>query len=277
MPAREPHGFGTEATPRGRRGRLFVGTSGYVYPDWRGLFYPQHLPQREWLRFYAEHFSTVELNNPFYRLPTPATVRRWRDAVPKGFIFAVKASRFITHVKRLKDPEAPLAVFLERARELGRTLGPVLFQLPAQVPLDLPRLGRFLDALASQRLVPGLRVALEVRHPSWLSATAIGRLRAANVALCLADWPELRVTGPCTADFVYLRRHGSGVRYGGSYPVAMLAADARRTRRWLREGRDVYAYFNNDQAACAVRDGEQLRRLVGQSRPLGAVVCRVPV
>lgn len=245
-------------------GQLFIGTSGYVYPHWRERFYPRDLPQREWLRFYAGRFETVELNNPFYRLPTAEAFRAWREAVPEGFVFAVKASRFLTHVKRLKDPEEPLATFLERARELKETLGPVLFQLPGQLALDLPRLDRFLAALADQRLVPGVRAVLEVRHPSWLSPSALGRLRAAGVALCLADWPELPVPGPLTADFVYLRRHGSGSRYGGSYPDAMLQADARRVRRWLREAHDVYVYFNNDQAAFAVQDAQRLHNLVGQ-------------
>lgn len=265
MGAPEPGGSGTEGTLRGGPGRLFIATSGYVYPHWRGLFYPRDLPQRQWLRFYAERFQTVELNNPFYRLPEAEMFRAWAEAVPRGFVFAVKASRFITHVKRLKDPEEPLEMFFERARELEDTLGPVLFQLPGQFPLELPRLDRFLEALACQRVAPGLRAVLEVRHRSWLSRAALSRLRAAGVALCLADWPELRVTGPLTADFAYLRRHGSGARYGGSYPDAMPKGDARHIRRWLRGGRDVYVYFNNDQAAFAVQDAQRLRELVDHS------------
>ncbi len=245
-------------------GRLFIGTSGYVYPHWRGLFYPRKLTQRQWLSFYAEHFHTVELNSPFYGLPSPEAFAAWRDAVPKGFVFAVKASRFITHVKRLKEPEDSLRTFLERARNLKHALGPVLFQLPGTFHLDLARLDRFLEALARQRLVKGLRAVLEVRHPSWLAPVAISRLRAAGVALCLADWPDLPVTDPVTADLVYVRRHGSGVLYGGSYPAEMLRRDARQIRRWLREGRDVYVYFNNDQAAFAVQDARRLADLVGQ-------------
>lgn len=244
--------------------RFFIGTSGYVYPHWRGLFYPKELRQKDWLRFYAERFETVELNNPFYRLPEGRTFAAWRDAVPKGFVFAVKASRFITHVKRLRDPEEPLETFLDRARHLKHALGPVLFQLPPGFQMDLARLGGFLEALARQRIVTGLRVVLEVRHPSWLGRDAIGRLRASGVALCLADWPEVPVTGPVTADFVYVRRHGSGTRSGGSYPLELVKADARQIRRWLRDGRDVYVYFNNDQCGFAPQDARRLLDLVGQ-------------
>jgi uncharacterized protein YecE (DUF72 family) len=245
---------------------VFIGTSGYVYPHWRGLFYPEGLPQREWLRFYSERFNTVELNSPFYRLPDVETFEQWRDAAPKGFVYAVKASRFITHIKKLKDPEEPLKMFLERARALKHALGPVLFQLPGNFRLDLPRLEGFLRALSRQRVVRGLRAVLEVRHPSWLDREVIDRLGAARVALCLADWPELPVTGPLTADFVYLRRHGAGVRYGGSYPDKLLREDARKIRGWLSEGRQVYIYFNNDEAAFAVSDARRLVELVSRIR-----------
>ncbi|MBI4611794.1 MAG: DUF72 domain-containing protein, partial [Candidatus Rokubacteria bacterium] len=246
-------------------GRVFIGTSGYAYPHWRGLFYPERLAQREWLRFYAGCFATVELNNPFYRLPEAKTFRAWRDAVPKGFVCAVKASRYITHIKRLKDPEEPLGTFLARARLLEHALGPVLFQLPGNFHADLLRLDHFLDALARQRFVQGLRAVLEVRHPSWLERQATDRLATAGVALCLADWAECPVEGPVTADFVYVRRHGTSVRYGGSYPTRRLKEDARQIGGWLREGRDVYVYFNNDEAAFAVQDSRRLLELVGQS------------
>ena len=244
--------------------RVFIGTSGYVYPHWRGLFYPERLPQREWLRFYARHFETVELNNPFYRLPEAATFRSWRDAAPKEFVYAVKASRFITHIKKLKDPEEPLATFLERARVLAHTLGPVLFQLPGNFRADLERLDQFLVVLARQRFVKRLRAVLEVRHPTWLERDVTDRLTKAGVALCLADWPECPVEGPATAGFVYVRRHGAGLRYGGSYPDARLKEDAQRISDWLRQGRDVYVYFNNDQTAFAARNARRLIELAGR-------------
>jgi uncharacterized protein YecE (DUF72 family) len=241
-----------------RMGRCFVGTSGYVYKHWRGLFYPQALPVRDWLPFYAQHFDTVELNNPFYRLPSKAVFSAWRQTVPPTFVFAVKASRYLTHLKRLKQPSDPLRRFLTRAAALQATLGPVLFQLPAQFHLDVDRLRRFLRVLARQRYVPGLRAVLEVRHESWLVPEVFDLLTRANVALCLQDWREAPVRAPVTADFVYIRRHGTTHRYGGSYSDTMLRADARAIRAWLREGRDVCVYFNNDGNAYAVRNAERL-------------------
>jgi uncharacterized protein YecE (DUF72 family) len=256
---------------RRARGQLLVGTSGYVYDHWRGLFYPPGLPQRRWLSYYAERFPTVELNNPFYRLPAAATFEAWRRAVPPGFVFAVKASRFITHMKRLKDAARHLGLFLRRARRLGPALGPVLFQLPERFHADVERLDGFLAALGSQRLVPGLRAALEVRHASWLDAAVLERLSRAGVALCLHDSVALRVDGPVTADFVYVRRHGAGAR--GGYSRQALRADAERIAGWLAENRDVYVYFNNDARAFAVADALTLGRLLarrGAARRPGA-------
>jgi uncharacterized protein YecE (DUF72 family) len=242
-------------------GRLLVGTSGYVYGHWRRVFYPRDVPVRDWLPFYARHFATVELNRPFYRLPDARTFRRWAAQVPPGFVFAVKASRYLTHLKRLREPGPPLSRLLRRAVALGPALGPVLFQLPATFHADVGRLDAFLRALRRQRRAPGLRAVLEVRHPSWLAASVCERLREANVALCVADWRACPVRGPVTADFVYVRRHGAP-RRGGGYTDAMLRADARQIRRWLRQGRDVYVYFNNDAGGWAVRNARRLATLL---------------
>jgi uncharacterized protein YecE (DUF72 family) len=239
-------------------GRCFIGTSGYVYKHWRGLFYPPALPAREWLPFYAERFRTVELNNPFYRLPSKAVFASWRRTVPPGFIFAVKASRYLTHLKRLKQPSDPIRRFLTRAAALEDGLGPVLFQLPGRFHVDVDRLRRFVRVLGRQRYVPALRAVLEVRHESWLVPEVFDVLTGANVALCIQDWREAPVTAPVTADFVYVRRHGTTHRYGGSYSDGMLRADARRITEWLRDGRDVYVYFNNDGNAYAVRNAQRL-------------------
>jgi uncharacterized protein YecE (DUF72 family) len=241
-------------------GRLWIGTSGYVYPHWRRRVYPARLPARDWLPFYAGLFDTVELNNPFYRLPSRAAFAAWAAAVPPGFLFAVKASRYLTHLKRLREPRAPLDRLLRRVRPLARTLGPVLFQLPPQFHADLPRLATFLRVLGRQPHLPGLRVALEVRHPSWLVPETIDLLRKAGVALCLHDSRALAVTGPITAEFVYVRRHGHPGRRHGAYPAAALRADARRIRKWLGDGLDVYVYFNNDGGGAAVSDALGLRR-----------------
>jgi uncharacterized protein YecE (DUF72 family) len=247
------------------RGRLFVGTSGYVYPHWRRRFYPPGLPARVWLPFYAQHFATVELNSPFYRLPARTAFRAWRAAVPEDFVFAVKASRYLTHLTRLKNARAPLDRLLRRLKPLGPTLGPVLFQLPAQFHADAGRLGHFLKALERQRHVPGLRAVLEVRHASWLVPETFDRLRKAGVALCLHDARVQPVVGPVTAGFVYMRRHGTAARYRGSYPEVMLRADGRRIRSWLARGLDVYVYFNNDGGGAAVRNATRLRQLAGES------------
>ena len=248
---------------RGMRGRLYVGTSGYVYPHWRGRFYPPALPSRQWLAFYARHFDTVELNNPFYRLPAKAAFRGWQESVPGDFVFAVKASRYLTHLRRLKAPRAPLDRLLRRVQPLGTTLGPVLFQLPPNFHADGPRLRAFLAVLGRQRHVAGLRAVLEVRHPSWLGPDTVDLLVKAGVALCLHDTRGLRVTGPVTADFVYVRRHGTSARYRGSYPEARLRSDAAEIRRWLADGLDVYVYFNNDGGGAAIRNALRLRRLLG--------------
>jgi uncharacterized protein YecE (DUF72 family) len=242
-------------------GRVRIGTSGYVYPHWRGTFYPRGLSPARWLDCYARHFDTVELNNPFYRLPTRASFAAWRRAAPAGFVFAVKASRYLTHMKRLKAVGAPLRRFLGRASALEGALGPVLLQLPPQFHANRDRLERLVGLLERQRVVAGLRVALEVRHPSWLTGDIFARLERAGICLCFHDARALPVHAPLTADFVYLRRHGAA-GHGGSYDGRALAADARAVRAWRRQGRDVYVYFNNDARGFAVRNALRLRGLL---------------
>jgi uncharacterized protein YecE (DUF72 family) len=250
---------GALAGPENAMARWLVGTSGYVYRDWRRRFYPPGLAARGWLSYYAATFDTVELNSPFYRLPRAATFRAWAAAVPPHFVFAVKASRFLTHVKRLNDPGPPVTLFLRRARGLAGALGPVLIQLPSTFHLRLDRLDGLLRVLARRQNV---RWVLEVRHASWLVAEVFDRLARANVALCLHDWKEQPVAGPLTADFVYVRRHGTRRRYGGSYTEAMLQADAGRVQAWTHGGRDVYFYYNNDGRAAAIRNARRLVELL---------------
>jgi uncharacterized protein YecE (DUF72 family) len=221
------------------------------------------LRARDWLGYYAQHFDTVELNSAFYRLPSIAAYQGWRAQVPADFVFAVKASRYLTHMKKLKDPRDPLRRMLRRAHQLGPTLGPVLFQLPGSFRANLPRLDEFLLALDRQRYVRPLRAVLEVRHASWLKDPVIKRLESANVALCFHDWRAQPVTEPVTADFVYVRRHGtSPKKYHGSYTAAMLRGDARDIRAWQREGLDVYVYFNNDFEGHAWCNALTLKRLL---------------
>lgn len=237
----------------GAPGRLRVGCSGWQYRHWRGHFYPRDLPQARWFEHYSRVFDTVEVNNSFYRLPERATFEAWKARAPAGFLFAVKASRYLTHMKKLKDPEEPIARFFERATGLGRKLGPVLYQLPPRWPRDLERLADFL------RLLPRGRHAIEFREPSWYGAETERLLAKARVALCLHDMrgseSPLRMVGP----FVYVRFHGSGTKYGGRYPDEIIDEWAARLAKEILRGRDVYAYFNNDWGGHAPRDAVRLR------------------
>ena len=237
-----------------RRGQFRVGTSGYQYDHWRGIFYPAELPKSQWFAFYARHFDTVELNSTFYRLPGPHVFDAWREAAPPGLLYALKFSRFGTHRKRLREPAQPVRLFMSRARRLKSALGPVLVQLPPRWHANPDRLAGFLEALP-----PGARWAIEFRDPSWLCEPVFALLADHGVALCvhdmLAEHPRR-----LTADFTYLRFHGR--RYGGSYTPQQLSAQARRICALLAGGVDVYAYFNNDAEGHAVRNALDLRRYV---------------
>jgi uncharacterized protein YecE (DUF72 family) len=240
-----------------RRGELRVGTSGYQYDHWRRRFYPASLPKSRWLDFYARHFDAVEVNTTFYGLPKAETVARWRDAVPPGFRFALKFSRFGTHVKRLRDPEEPIARFLEVAEELGARLGPVLVQLPPHWHPHPERLDAFLAAAPRRH-----RWAVELRDPEWLCDEVLDVLRRRRAALCLHDALEDH-PHVLTTDWSYLRFHGSAPGHAGGYSPQKLSAEARRIRGWLARGVDVHVYFNNDRAGHAVADARTLRRYLG--------------
>jgi uncharacterized protein YecE (DUF72 family) len=242
----------TEATSTIR-----VGCSGWQYRHWRGDFYPADLPVRLWYEYYAERFDTVETNNTFYRLPEAPVFRSWRERAPADFTFAVKASRFLTHMKKLKDPDAPLQLFFSRARELGRTLGPVLYQLPPRWPVNLERLEIFLRALPPRR-----RHVLEFREASWYRDDVFALLAKHHVALCLHDMQGsasgLLDVGP----FVYVRFHGTE-RYSGSYSDERLGWWAEWMAQRAKAGKAIYAYFNNDVGGHAPRDAVRLRRMLG--------------
>jgi uncharacterized protein YecE (DUF72 family) len=235
-----------------------VGCSGWQYRHWRGDFYPASLPSTRWLEHYAATFDTVELNNSFYRLPDPETFERWRERTPDEFLFAAKASRFLTHMKKLKDPDEPLARFFGHAAGLGSRLGPVLYQLPPRWALDLERLRTFVEALP-----PGVRHAIEFRDPSWYADEALALLDAAGVALCLHDMPGSASPRVRVGSFAYVRFHGTE-RYGGAYGDEQLDDWAGWMRAEHAAGRDVFAYFNNDIGGHAPRDAQRLgRRLDG--------------
>jgi uncharacterized protein YecE (DUF72 family) len=233
--------------------RYLIGTSGWHYEGWRGDFYPEDLPARKWLAFYAERFPTVELNNSFYHLPTEAAFKNWHDATPDNFTFAVKASRFITHIKRLNDIEEPLNNFMSRAALLGDKLGPVLFQLPPGFHRDDARLEKFL------KILPEGRHAIEFRHDSWFADEVYEALRRRGVAFCIFDMPRLKTPLVATADFIYVRFHGTAERYAGSYPDEALAQWAKNIKKLAKDLEAVYAYFNNDVGGHALKNAMTLR------------------
>lgn len=236
--------------------RFRVGTSGWQYDHWRGVLYPAELAKKHWFRRYAEEFDTVEVNNTFYHLPEAKVFDDWREQAPPGFLYALKFSRFGTHLKHLKDPEEPIARFLDRARHLKRTLGPILVQLPPHWKPDVPRLADFLSAAPARH-----RWAVELRDARWLRDDVLETLAQHGAALCLHDMIEDHPL-ELTTDWTYLRYHGKN--YAGGYTPQKLSADARRIQRWLDDGKDVYAYFNNDVGAHAVHDAKALARHVAR-------------
>ena len=234
-----------------------VGCSGWQYKHWRGDFYPHDLPQKRWFEHYARTFETVEINNSFYRLPEASTFAGWGSRAPLNFLFAVKASRFLTHMKKLKDPEEPVERFFSRARSLGRRLGPVLYQLPPGWKLDFARLEHFLQVLP-----PEIRHVIEFREPSWYADDVLRLLEGHRVALCLHDMPGSASGRQRVGPFVYVRFHGASGRYDGSYGEDRLNGWAEWLAAQRASGADVYAYFTNDVGGHAPRDAVILRRLL---------------
>ncbi|WP_067464875.1 DUF72 domain-containing protein [Actinomadura macra] len=226
-----------------------VGTSGWQYTDWRGVLYPSGLPQHRWLHHYAQEFRTVENNNAFYRLPDHATFERWRDATPPGFVMAVKASRYLTHMKRLHDPREPVARLMDAAGGLGGKLGPVLLQLPPTLRCAPERLD------ACLRCFPrGVRVAVEPRHPSWWTGEVRRVLERRGAALCWADRLGRPITPLWrTADWLYLRLHEGAASPRPLYGDRALRSWAHR----IAPADDAYVYFNNDQGAAAIRNAHR--------------------
>jgi uncharacterized protein YecE (DUF72 family) len=243
-----------------RRGRLRVGTSGWVYPHWRGPFYPADLPARAWFSSYRERFDSVELNTPFYHIPQPGTVERWRDESSPAFAFAVKGSRFITHNKKLKDPAEPLERFFEVMDRLGAKMAVVLWQLPPSWGFNAERLDAFLKAFRARER--DRRVCFEFRNPQWYALDSLAILRRWNAGFCVYDLAGHTSPIELTADFAYVRLHGNAGKYAGEYGGRGLRPWAQRIRGWLDRGVDCFAYFDNDQAAAAPRDAVLLRRQV---------------
>ncbi len=239
------------------KGAVHVGTSGWHYDHWEGAFYPDGLPKSDWLAFYGRHLRTVELNNTFYQLPEVGTVETWRETADEGFVFAVKASRYITHMKKLKDPEEAVDTFLVRIEALGQRLGPILFQLPPNWHFDGQRLRSFLEVLPLDH-----RYTFELRDPDWLNEKAYDILAEHGAALCIYDFHGRQSPKEVTADFVYVRLHGPYGAYQGKYETETLAGWAGAFSTWRNQGRDIYCYFDNDEAGYAVENAMELQAMV---------------
>jgi len=234
-----------------------IGTSGWHYDHWVGPFYPEGTTSDAFLSFYAQRFDTVEVNASFYRLPEESTLAAWRDGAPEGFTFAAKASRYLTHMKKLDDPSEPLDTFLTRMRTLGPKLGPVLFQLPPNWGFDAGRLASFLDALPSD-----LTAVFEFRDESWFDDRAYGLLRAHGATFCIYDLAGRTSPKVVTSDVAYVRLHGPGDAYEGSYDARTLSGWAGAFSTWASRGTDVYCYFDNDQAGYAPKNALRLAEML---------------
>lgn len=238
-------------------GSVHIGTSGWHYEHWEGPFYPPGMPKKEWLDYYVSELETVEINNTFYQLPQKSTLDAWRETVPERFVFAVKASRYITHMKKLKEPEEPVDTFLGRVRALGEHLGPILFQLPPNWHFNGRRLDAFLDLLPTD-----LHCAFELRDPDWLNEEAYEILSKHDAAFCIYDFHGRQSPKTVTTDFVYVRLHGPYDAYRGKYDTESLAGWAGAFSTWREEGRDVYCYFDNDEAGYAVQNALELQAML---------------
>ena len=246
---------GTATPPR-------VGCSGWNYRSWKGRFYPDDLKVSEWLSYYTTRFDTVETNNTFYRLPEQATFASWRRQMPASFVMAIKASRFLTHMKKLRDPDEPLQRLFARAAALGAQLGPVLYQLPGQFTRNLDRLEVFLQALPRTLHGRSLRHVMEFRDPSWYVTETFQLLEHYRVALCLHDKQGSVIDRPFVGPFVYARFHGTSGHYHGSYSDRALDTWARRLVEQYQDGKRVFAYFNNDPDAIATVNAQTLKTYV---------------
>lgn len=238
-------------------GAIHIGTSGWNYRHWFGRFYPPHLRQPEMLSFYAKYFETVEINNTFYRLPEIKTFNTWRDTAPEHFLFALKASRFITHMKKLTAPKTSSKKLFNRMRRLEETLGPILFQLPTGWPRNDERLANFLASLPAEH-----QYVFEFREASWFTRDIFDLLTKHNAAFCIHDFRGERTPKEITADFTYIRMHGPRkTAYSGSYPARVLKQWAEQIQSWQDKLRETYVYFNNDAEGNAIKNALTLREL----------------
>jgi uncharacterized protein YecE (DUF72 family) len=241
-------------------GTVFIGISGWQYDVFEGRFYPEGMKKTEQLSFYARHFQTVEINSTFYHLPKKTTVENWREKVPEGFIFAIKASRYITHMKNLKAPDETLPKFFDRIEPFRDKRGPILFQLPPNWQMKSDRLKSFVKALPE-----GYRYTFELRNPSWFTPTVITLLRDHGIAACIYDFNRRQSPILQTADFDYIRLHGPGKAYNDPYDRDALGRWADRIAGWSEDGRDVFMYFDNTKRGYAWENARTLQVMVASS------------
>lgn len=235
------------------KGKLYIGTSGWQYRHWKGTFYPDNLPGKGQFAYYATRFNTVEINNSFYKLPTEENFSDWKQRAPEGFIYSVKAPRFFTQAKKLLVSRDDLIRFITRCEILGNKLGVILFQLPPRWKVNPQRLEDFI-----KNLPRGLRYVFEFREPGWYDDRVYQVLRHYGCGFCIYELAGHLSPETVTADFVYIRLHGPGEKYQGSYPAATLRKWKRKAAAWQTGGRDVYIYFDNDEAGYAPANAQQL-------------------
>ena len=242
-------------------GEIRIGCSGWQYKHWRERFYPEGLPQTRWFAFYADHFDTVEINSSFYHLPKASTFEKWRDQAPPGFCYAVKANKFITQAKKLNECEEPLDRMMAATRHMGDRLGPMLYQLPPSLGINLQRLESFL------RLVPAdVTNVFEFRHKSWYVPETYALIDRYGASFCIHDMPGSASERVAVGPAVYIRFHGGEGKYWGRYSDERLLGWADWIVEQARGGRRCWCYFNNDIDAHAIRDAQTLRSMVGQLR-----------
>ena len=247
---------------------LFIGTSGWVYSHWYGIFYPENLPSKDKLKYYSQYFKTTEVNYSFYHLPRPSTYQNWYSQTPDDFIFAVKASKFITHIKRLKGVKEAWKRFLENTLNLKEKLGPILFQFPSSFQAtseNVKRLENFLKIIrgnssSNSRRLANLRFAFEFRHESWCEEKIYKLFKKYNAGWVIADSPRYPRADVVTADFAYIRMHGSKIMFASKYTKKEISDLAKEIKKWLGQDLDVFVYFNNDLQGYAIENAKELLR-----------------
>ena len=238
-------------------GKIHIGTSGWNYDHWQGSFYPEDVKSDRWLEYYCQQFGSVEINNTFYQLPEKRSFEKWYDTVPKNFIFTVKGSRYITHMKKLKDPEESLDKFLKKCDLLKDKLGSILFQLPPRWKINTERLADFLKALPDK-----YRYAFEFRDSSWWHKDTYQLLREHRAAFCIFELAGRTTPKEITSDLIYIRLHGPEAAYEGSYDNRTLSGWAGALMAWRSKGHDIYFFFDNDQNGYAAKNALALKKMV---------------